>query len=94
MAPGGAAAIVGAADDPALPGGFEWTAVERAELPYLPPDRFRLLVDAEGPASDAMARALERGGIAVSRPGQTDRLRLMSLDESIEPPLAIYRRED
>lgn len=94
MAPGGIAAILGPADDPALPAGFDWSRIERAELPYLPPARFRLLVDPGGPASDDMARVLERGGIVVSRPGQTDMLRLLRLDDRADPPIAIYRRED
>lgn len=94
LAPGGAAAILGPADDPALPGGFEWTRIERRELPYLPPGRFRLLVDPEGEATEDIARALERGGIAVSRPGRAESLRLMHLDDSADPPLAIYRHED
>ena len=93
MAPGGVAAIIGAADDPALPAGFEWTGIGRHELAYLPPGRFRLLVDAEGTVSADHARALERGGIAVCRPGSADTLRLMTLDDSMAPPLAIYRRE-
>lgn len=94
MAPGGAAAIVGSADDPALPGGFTWMAVERAELPYLPPERFRLLVDPDGPISDDIAHTLEHGGIAVARPGQSELARLVSIDDETRPPLAIYRRED
>ena len=94
MAPGGAAATTGAADDPALPAGFVWAHVERHELPYLPPGRFRLLVDRAGFIGDDIARALERSGIAVARPGPTGSLRLVALDESEEPALAIYRRED
>lgn len=94
MTPGGAAIIIGPADDPALPAGFEWSSVEREELPYLPPGRFRLLVDPEGSAAEDVARALEHGGVAVSRPGGADTLRLMTLDDSADPPLAIYRRED
>lgn len=94
MAPGGAAIIIGRADDPALPAGFEWSGVEREELPYLPPAHFRLLVDPDGFATGDVARALERGGIAVSRPGQAETLRLMTLDDSADPPLAIYRREE
>jgi hypothetical protein len=93
MAPGGAAAYIGEADDPALPSGFEWVRVEPHELPHLPSGRFRLLVDREGDIGPDAARALEAGGIAVSRPGQADRLRLMTLDDSADPPLAIYRRE-
>ena len=93
MAPGGAAAFIGEADDPALPDGFEWVRVEPHELPHLPPGRFRLLVDPERRIGPDAARALEAGGIAVSRPGQTDTLRLMALDDSADPPLAIYRRE-
>ncbi len=94
MAPGGAAAIIGAADDPSLPGGFVWSSLERRELPYLPPERFRLLVDPDGPADDDIARALEPGGIALCRPGPAASVRLLFLDEATEPPLAIYRRED
>jgi hypothetical protein len=94
MAPGGAAATTGAADDPALPAGFAWAHVERHELPYLPPGRFRLLVDRDDLITDDVARALERGGIALARPGPTGSLRLVALDESEEPALAIYRRED
>lgn len=94
MAPGGGAIVVGSADDPALPAGFEWRSVEREELPYLPPGRFRLIVDADDRISEGMAKALERGGIAVSQAGQTERLRLLRLDDTAEPPLAIYRRDD
>ncbi|MEX1333665.1 MAG: homocysteine S-methyltransferase family protein [Candidatus Limnocylindrales bacterium] len=93
IAPGGAAAIVGRADDPALPAGFDWTAIERHELPYLPPERFRLLVDRDAPIDDDGARALEPGGIAVCPPAQSGELRLLELDERADPPLAIYRRE-
>lgn len=94
MTHGGVAAIVGAADDPALPAGFEWSGIKRHELPYLPPERFRLLVDPDNAVSPDHARALQRGGIAVCQPGSAETLRLMTLDDSAAPPLAIYRRED
>ncbi len=93
MAPGGAAAFIGESDDPALPAGFEWVRVAHHELPHLPPGRFRLLVDPERRIGPDAARALEAGGIAVARPGQPDTLRLMTLDDSADPPFAIYRRE-
>jgi hypothetical protein len=94
MAPGGPAVWVGAAAEEELPAGFEWSRVERHELPHLPRDRFRLAIDREGAPDTALARTLERGGIAVARPGSMPELRLVALDENAEPALAIYRRED
>jgi hypothetical protein len=98
MAPGGAALWLGRPDRPA-PAGFEWLLLPPERAQGLPEDRFRLVVDPIGGAG-ACARwapVLELGGILVTSRAdgrlEDPGLRLLVLDDSAEPWLAILRRE-
>ena len=92
MAPGGHAAWLGHAPARPLPAGFAWLVLDVGEATRLPTGRYRLVVTAvdTGP----LDHTLEPGGLIVGSPSPASRLRLLVLDETAEPPLAIYRRED
>jgi hypothetical protein len=96
MAPGGAAVWIGKPPEAPLPGGFEWLVVDATEARQLPVDHFRLAVAAVAVVSIDGSRLLERGGLLVSRSvmasDTSDGVRLISLDDSVDPPCAIYRR--
>lgn len=94
MAPGGAAVWLGPTPSRPLPDGFAWLVLDEDEGSRLPAARFRLLVAAAGQATAPLARALDRGGIIVGRSASDAGLRLLALDETLDPPLAIGRRED
>jgi hypothetical protein len=104
MAPGGAAlwlAVSGAREslESRLPAGFEWLIVDPSEAGVLPAARFRLVVDPGHRPLAASLRAtlLDEGGVLVVAEGASglpiDDLRLLVLDGTAEPPLAILRRE-
>lgn len=83
----------------ALPGGFEWLIIHPDDAGHLPDERVRLLVDEtmEPGAIDRVARLLEQGGCAAVRGASSGRrdldLRVIVLDESEDPALAILRKE-
>jgi hypothetical protein len=95
MAPGGAAVWLGAAPNAPLPVGFEWLIVGASDAPHLPTDHYRLVVAPE-PTAGA-GGLLEYGGLLVrsgaARVHGEAMLQLVSVDDSADPPLAIYRRE-
>jgi hypothetical protein len=100
MAPGGAALWID--EQPAdmhtvLPDGFEWLVVDPHQLPQMPHDHFRSIVDAAGSEdSRHLVPLLEMGGLltlsvrgaVVDIPG----LRLLRLDDSAQPLLMTLRR--
>lgn len=96
MAHGGAAVWIGEAPAPALPAGFEWTVVGPEDARRLPEGHYRLAVLATD-ASIEPGRILMPGGIAaVADTGVVARapeLRLVGVDDSSEPVLAIARHE-
>jgi hypothetical protein len=95
------------ADDPgppepardALPPGFEWLIVSEADARQLPASRVRLIVDdsADTGVMERAARLLEEGGCVALRRSSTGQrhpdLRLVVLDESGDPTLALLRKE-
>ena len=96
LASGGVAAWIGDAPTTPLPDGFEWIVADALEAHRLPDDRYRLVVVAAEVTLDP-ARILDHGGIvAVADPGVVARapdLRLVAVDDSAQPVLAIARRE-
>jgi hypothetical protein len=97
MAPGGAAAWIGELPDAPLPDGFEWLVLpDGEELGRLPDGRYRLVVLVE--ARHVEPRILERGGFLAMPwdvtvgPGRA--LQLLEVDDTVEPPLLIARREE
>jgi hypothetical protein len=106
LAPGGAALWLvdpmGRGPSPdVLPAGFEWLVLDRSEAPRLPVHRYRRIVDqAGGPGAVSLAAPLlEDGGVLVlgdvdPQAGLASRtLRVVTVDETAQPPLAILRRE-
>jgi hypothetical protein len=104
MAPGGAALCLSVSGtreslEPRLPAGFEWLIVDPSEAGVLPAAHFRLVVDpGERPVPPSLRAALlDEGGVLVVAEGDsgllTDELRLLVLEGTAEPPLAILRRE-
>ena len=99
MAPGGPALWLGSAPTAPLPSGFDWLVVDDDELPRLPRNRYRLIIDPAGTGERAatLGALLELGGIIALRVSGTlqgaAQLRLLWLDEELDPPLAILRRE-
>ena len=104
MAPGGGALCLSASGtreslEPRLPAGFAWLIVDPSEAGVLPAAHFRLVVDpGERPVAPSLRAALlDEGGVLVVAEGAsglpTDELRLLVLDDTAEPPLAILRRE-
>lgn len=104
MAPGGGALCLSGSGTreslaPRLPAGFEWLIVDPSEAGVLPAAHFCLVVDpGERPVAPSLRAALlEEGGVLVVAEGAsglpTDELRLLVLDDTAEPPLAILRRE-
>lgn len=95
MAPGGAAAWIGSTPHTPLPDGFDWIVISAEEVRQLPQGHYRLVVAAEAVEAD-LGRLLERGGIIASRMpldhGEVV-LRVLNVDASAEPALALYRRE-
>jgi hypothetical protein len=97
MAPGGAAAWIGERPDAPLPDGFEWLVLpDDEELGRLPDGRYRLVVMVE--ARHVESRILEHGGI-LAMPwdvavGPDRALQLLEVDDTVEPPLLIARREE
>jgi S-methylmethionine-dependent homocysteine/selenocysteine methylase len=96
LAGGGAAAWVGATPATPLPPGFEWLVVAPDDAYRLPDRHYRLVVLVAGVRLDP-ARILQRGGIAaVADTGVVARspeLRLVAVEDSSLPVLAIARRE-
>jgi hypothetical protein len=93
MASGGAAVWLGAAPAWSLPDGFDWLVVSETEGPRLPVDRFRLAVAASAGGARLLSATLERGGVLLSPAVPGTGLHVLALDDSGQPPLAIYRRE-
>jgi|GEM_PF-2383241 len=96
MAPGGAAVWLGPAPTASLPDGFEWLVVDAVEARRLPAEHYRFVIAAAEPGADA-GRLLRQGGVLASRGAGARRseadLRVLTLDDSVKPPLAIHRRE-
>ena len=104
-APGGQALwLPGSGDDlrsrSRLPDGFEWVRPDPSDVAGLPEGRYRFVVDpAGGPGAAARLRhLLEPGGIAAVRGPissvDVSGLRVLSIADELDPPLAILRRED
>lgn len=93
VAPGGAALWLGTAPSWTLPDGFDWLVVGPSEARHLPRGHYRLVVDSTGEGSD-LALTLERSGVLVERTLRPRPLRCLTLDDTAQPPIATYRRED
>ena len=96
LADGGAAAWIGATPAAPLPPGFEWLLVDPDDAFRLPDHHYRLVVLTAAVRLDP-ARLLQRGGVAaVADTGVVARspeLRLVAVEDSSLPVLAIARRE-
>lgn len=102
MAPGGVALwIIGeqAHDgDDRRPPGFDWVTSTKSDLPQMPLDHFRFIVDAAGSADvRPLGPLLEDGGLLVTQLGgvrpHEPALRLLRVDESGDPAQLLFRRE-
>ncbi len=95
MASGGPAVWIGEAPSTPLPDGFEWLVAAADEARHLPDGHYRLVVMAADAKLDP-ARVLERGGIVAvadtSIVARAPDLRLVAVDDSAQPVLAIARR--
>jgi len=92
-APGGTALWLGPAPAWSLPAGFDWLIVGPEEAPLLPSDHFCLAVVAAG-RPGKLGPLLRRGGLLIERSLRPHELRRLQVEDTAEPPIATYRRED